>query len=110
MIFILEILKEYSDENHKLTHNDIIKKLYAEYGMECERKSIGANINMLIDLGYDIIKQKNGVYLGSRELEPSEITFLIDAIFSSKSLDGEHSRKLANKLTTILSVKKINIL
>lgn len=104
IIYILNILKDYSNENHLLTQDDIIKKLYSVYGMECERKSVSANIDMLIDIGYDIIKTPKGTYLCSREIEPSEVTFLIDAIFSSKSIDGEHSKVLAKKLTNFLSV------
>ncbi|MBQ3494920.1 MAG: WYL domain-containing protein [Clostridia bacterium] len=103
IIYILEILREYSNENHPLTQDEILNKIYNIYGMECERKSIGANIDLLIDLGYDIIKLKKGCYLGEREIEPSEVTFLIDAIFSSKSIDGENSKKLAKKLTNFLS-------
>lgn len=103
ILYILEVLREYSNENNPLTQDEILNKIYNIYGMECERKSIGANIDLLIDLGYDIIKLKKGCYLGQREIEPSEVTFLIDAIFSSKSIDGENSKKLAKKLTGFLS-------
>ena len=41
IIYILEILKEFSDEKHPLTQNDILKLLSSNYGMDCERKSIG---------------------------------------------------------------------
>lgn len=103
ILYILNILREYSNENNPITQEEIIKKIYNLYGMECERKSISANIDLLIDMGYDIIKLKKGCYLGQREIEPSEVTFLIDAIFSSKSIDGENSKKLAKKLTGFLS-------
>ena len=56
IIYILEILKEHSDEKHPLTQNEILKKLNDIYGMECERKSVGANIENLIEAGYDIVK------------------------------------------------------
>ena len=103
IFYILDILRDYSDENHLLCQNEIAKKLYSIYGMECERKSIGANIDSLIDLGFDIIKTQAGCYLCGREFEPSEIQFLIDAVFSSKSIDSRHSRELANKLSKFLS-------
>lgn len=103
ILYILEILKKYSDENHLLTQAEIINKLYSIYGMECERKSISSNIDLLIDFGYDIIKQSNGCYLASREFETSEIQFLIDAIFSSKSINSNHSKQLADKLSSFLS-------
>lgn len=104
IIYILRILQEHSDENHPLTQAEIVSKLYNIYGMECERKSVGANIDNLIDVGYDIIKcDGGGCYLGEREFEPSEISFLIDAVFSSKSIDSKKSKDLAQKLSAFLS-------
>lgn len=103
ILYILEILRDYSDENHVLSQAEIVKKLNSIYGMECERKSIGANIESLIDFGYDIIKSKKGCYLNSREFEPSEIQFLIDAVFSSKCIDSRHSKDLARKISALLS-------
>lgn len=103
ILYTLQILKDYSDENHLLSQNEIAKKVYNLYGMECERKSIGTNIDSLIDFGYDIVKTNSGCFLASREFETSEIRFLIDAVFSSKSIDSRHSRELANRLSNLLS-------
>ena len=64
-------------------------KIYNKYGLELERKTIGSNINLLIDLGYDIVKGPKGGYcLYSRLFDVSEVKFLIDAIYSSKTLNG----------------------
>ena len=103
ILYILKILQEFTDENHLLTQAEIASKLYTVYGMECERKSISSNIDSLIDAGYDIIKRTNGCYLASRQFEASEISFLIDAVFSSKSINSKHSKDLANKLSSTLS-------
>lgn len=103
ILYTLQILKDYSDENHLLSQNEIVKKIYSIYGMECERKSIGTNIDSLIDFGYDIVKTNSGCFLAGREFETSEIRFLIDAVFSSKSIDSRHSRELSNKLSNLLS-------
>ena len=104
IIYILEILKEYSDEKHPLTQNEILKKLYNQYGMECERKSIGANIDNLIEAGYDIIKcDGGGCYLGERDFEESEMAFLIDAVFSSRTINSDKAKKLAQKISAFSS-------
>ena len=42
----------------------------------------------------------------SRLFDDSEITFLIDAIFSSKSISGKQAEQLANKCSSILSKYK----
>lgn len=104
IIYIYEILKEYSDENHLLTQQDIIKLIKQIYDMNCERKSIGSNIDFLIDLGFDIIKVPHkGCYLGERVLEPSEVSFIVDSLFSSKSISGKQAKDLSSKLSNLLS-------
>lgn len=104
ILYILNVLKEYSDEDHTLTHQDIIAKIDLQYGMKVERKSIASNIENLIDLGFDIIKvHQKGCYLGQREFEPSEIQFLVDAVFSSKVISRKHSIELSKKLYSFLS-------
>ena len=104
IIYIYEILKEYSDENHLLKQQDIIKLIKQIYDMDCERKSIGNNIDFLIDLGFDIIKVPHkGCYLGERVLEPSEVSFIVDSLFSSKSISGKQAKDLSSKLSNLLS-------
>ena len=104
IIYIYEILKEHSDENHLLTQQDIIKLIKQIYDMNCERKSIGSNIDFLIDLGFDIIKVPHkGCYLGERVLEPSEVSFIVDSLFSSKSISGKQAKDLSSKLSNLLS-------
>ena len=39
-MLILDILKRYSDEEHHLTQQEVMKLLKREYGMECDRRSI----------------------------------------------------------------------
>ena len=104
IMYTLQVLRDYSDENHLLSQNDIVIKINNIYGMTCERKSIAANIDSLIDFGYDIIKTNAGSYLAVREFEPSEIRFLVDAVFSSRSINSKHSRELSKKLSEVLSV------
>ncbi len=103
ILYILDILKDFSDENHLLSQNDIMKKLYSIYGVECDRKSIGANIDSLIDFGYGIVKTRKGSFLAEREFEPSEVQFLVDAVFSSRCISSKHSIDLAKKLSSTLS-------
>ena len=51
---ILEILRKYTDENHRLGQKEIIDILKKEYDMSVDRKAIKRNIMDLIDAGYDI--------------------------------------------------------
>ncbi len=39
-MLILEILRKYTDEDHSLTQQEIIRLLDINYGMECDRRSV----------------------------------------------------------------------
>ena len=43
---ILEILKDYTDYDHRLTQQQIIELLDKNYGMVCDRKSVKNNIKL----------------------------------------------------------------
>ena len=104
ILLVLKVLEEYSDENHYLTHQNIIDKIYENYGIELERKSIANSLFLLEELDYDIVKgPRGGFALLSRNLENSEVTFLVDAIFSSKSISGKQAKDLTKKISAGLS-------
>lgn len=110
ILYILNVLREESDENHPLKQADIIKKVKAKYNVDnIDRKTVSRTIESLLDMGMDIVKlDGGGCYLADRELEPSEITFLIDAIFSSRALNFKQAKNLADKLGGLLSVYQRN--
>lgn len=104
ILLILKVLEEYSDEDHFLTQQDIIDKVNQLYGIELERKSVAFSISLLQELDYDINKSPRGGYaLLSRDFDCTEIRFITDAIFSSKSISGKQALKLTNKLNSSLS-------
>ena len=79
LLYILDILREYSDENHLLTQQNIIDKLKAIYLIDIERKTISSTIDLLIEYGYDIIKNPSGgYYLNERDFNENEIKYLND--------------------------------
>ena len=105
ILLVLRVLEEYSDENHYLTHQNIIDKIDEIYGIELERKSIANSLMLLEELDYDIVKgPRGGFALLSRDLESSEVTFLVDAIFSSKSISGRQAQTLTKKISSGLSL------
>ena len=106
IIYILKVLREESDENHPLKQAEIISKIKAKFNVDnIDRKTISRTIDSLVDIGIDIVKlDGGGCYLADRELEPSEITFLIDAIFSSRALNQKQAKDLSKKLSLMLSI------
>ena len=104
---IYKILEKYTDEEHYLTQQEIINKLSILYGVNLERKSISSNIETLINLGFDInwIKGK-GYALYERRLEDGEIKYIVDALFSSRSLSGKDALSISKKLSSMQSMYK----
>ena len=103
---ILEILRENSDEEHPLTATEIVAMLGAA-GYSAERKAIYNDIDLLIDYGFDVIKNpapKKGYYLGERDFQLAEVRLLIDAIESAQFVTERKTAELREKLEQNLSI------
>ena len=96
-MYILNILREYSDEDHALTQQDIIKLLEKDYDITCDRRTVGSRIKELIELGWDIDCGR-GCRLLSREFDDSELRILIDSVLFSRSTPRKQGKELIRKL------------
>ena len=106
-ICLLEVLKEYSDAEHILPMREIIAKMQSLYGIKIDRRTVYGAVALLIELGYDIsLYEDNGVgyYLRDRELEPSEVLLLTDAVYSFPFIPARQTEQLVQKLQKQLSV------
>lgn len=111
ILCILQILKEYSDENHRLKQKDIINYLEKDYNMSCDRKTVKANIIDLIDLGYEIESEeiirrnKNGEeeiittdWYYVNDFDDTELKLMIDSLLFSKTLPAKQLKSLIEKI------------
>lgn len=96
-MLILDILKEYSDSEHRLLQQDIIDLLGLNYGISCERRAVKNNIVSLREMGYDI-PSKKGYYLRTREFTDAELRLLIDGVFTSGAITDKEAHQLVRKL------------
>lgn len=106
-ICLLAVLKEYSDAEHILPMREILAKMQSLYGIKIDRRTVYGAVALLIELGYDIsIYEDNGAgyYLRSRELEPSEVLLLTDAVYSFPFIPARQTEQLVQKLQKQLSV------
>ena len=101
-MLILEILRTYTDEEHSLTQQEIIKLLDKNYGMECDRRSVKNNVLCLKELGYDISTEK-GYRLLSREFDDAELRILIDSVLFSRSISTRQAKNLIDKIRSLSS-------
>lgn len=54
IVNILDILKRYTDEEHRLSQKEIETILETEYGMKAGRKAVRRNLMDLLEFGYEI--------------------------------------------------------
>lgn len=109
LIYILDILREFSDEEHPLSANEICDHL-EQNGISAERKAVYSDIEALCEYGYDIIRSftpKKGFFLASREFEEAEIYLLCDAVRTAKFISPKKTRELVAKLDGMLSKNQL---
>ena len=99
-ILILEILRRYSDEEHHLTQQEIMRKLQSDYGVGgTDRRTVRDNVQSLIDMGYGIENEsEDGYYMYEREFDDAELRLLIDSVLFSKTISDTVAKRLIKKL------------
>ena len=105
---VFEILNDFTNGDRHLKHTEIQEKLSSIYDIHIERKNVRECIDDINYLGepygiYVNSEKGDGAFLLSRVFEKSEIGFLIDAVFSSKSINQKQAQELTNKLQRFLS-------
>ncbi|MBE6847482.1 MAG: WYL domain-containing protein [Ruminococcus sp.] len=116
ILLMLEIMKQYSDEEHRLSQSDIGRLLKRKYGVQADRKSIRRNLNDLVEagvpLGFTESKRKNpdgteeivctDWYL-EHEFSTGELRLMIDSLLFSKQLPAAQRCELIAKLEGLSS-------
>lgn len=121
-IYILEILKRYTDAEHRFSQKDIQKKLEDEYEMVVDRKAVKSNILDLIQAGYPIgydttirvtpnrstgEMEKTDIFSDfyiEREFSDAEIRLLIDSVLFSKNIPPKDRNRLIKNLEGLSNV------
>ncbi|MCH5315791.1 MAG: WYL domain-containing protein [Eubacterium sp.] len=116
IINILDILKRYTDEDHRLSQREIAEILKNEYNMTVERKSIKRNLSNLLEFGYPIeysesIRMVPNKVTGEleesymlsdfyleRDFTDAELRLLIDSLLFSKHIPYSQCKELIEKL------------
>ena len=107
LLYLKEIFEKYTDEEHILNSTELTSLLSERYGIECERKSIYKDVQILSDYGMDIIKTrspKNGFFLASRPFEAAEVRLLTDAVQAADFISKRKTMLLIQKIESFVSV------
>ncbi len=121
ILYILNILRKYTDVNHPMTQQEIAERLLRDYGMEVNRSTVKRNIEDLVDANYRIgfreisrshtdrktgQKEENIIYTDlyyEHEFSESELHMLIDGLLFSRSVPYTARRDLIEKLGDLSS-------
>ncbi len=107
LLYILQILKEKTDDEHGITVADLIDEL-AQYDVTAERKSIYSDLKALESFGVDIISEKVGrnvyYHIAGREFELAELKLLVDSVQAAKFITERKSDRLIRKIESLASV------
>lgn len=117
VINILDILKKYSDMDHRLTQAQIMDILKKEYYMDVDRRTVKRNLMNLLDFDFGIdyteILKKNEKgedvpictdWYITRDFDVSELRLLIDSVLFSKHIPRTQCRKLIEKLKRLSNI------
>ncbi len=106
LIYLMDIFKEYTDEDTFITMEEIIR-LLQQKGVSAERKSIYDDIDVLNQYGFEIEQvRKKGYHLINSTFELAELKLLVDAVQASKFITENKSSQLIKKLESLTSKRK----
>ena len=121
ILYILQILRKYTDADHTMTQQQISEKLRSEYGLEVNRATIKRNLFDLIEAGCNIqytevsrsftdrrtgLKEESTIYTDlyyEHDFTESELHMLIDGLLFSRSVPYKQRRQLIDKLGKLSS-------
>lgn len=110
-LYILNVLKKYSDESHKLTTTQIQRKVKEIYDVNIDTRTIRRNINLLkYKLDYDIStrdENRQGYYITRNpetDFEPGEIRAIIDTFSYANYIVPAVSKNIIKKCKAMQNV------
>ena len=98
-IYILNILKNHTDQDKHIRQKEIIKLLKDEFEIECERRAVARNIKYLIDAGFEIQYDK-GYYIFDSEFSDCEISVIINSLLAAKYIPHSQKNSLIERLSS----------
>lgn len=105
LLLLLELLTEYTDEEHPVSTEEICAFLERE-GLSAQRKSVYDDIAVLRGCGFDVMAArvpKRGFFLAKRDFEFAEVRLLVDAVLTAPFITPKKTAQLLKKLRGLLS-------
>ena len=104
LLCLMEILRQETDEAHPILTSQICKRL-GDYGISCERRTVGMDIKVLNDHGFEVMMKmvghEKGYYIDDRSFSVPEIKILMDAVQAANFITPGKSDTLIAKLAAL---------
>lgn len=111
ILYVLNVLKKYSDEDHKLYATEIAEKIKEIYGVDIDSRTVRRNINLLkYKLEYDISTREDngkGYYISKNpdtDFEKGEIRAIIDTFSYSNYIVPSVAKDIIKKCKNLQNV------
>lgn len=111
VLYILNILKKYSDEDHMLSIAELQRKIKSIYDVEIDSRTIRRNINLLkYKMDYDISTREDngkGYYINrdpDTDFEPGEIKAIIDNFSYANYIVPNIAKNIIKKCKNIQTI------
>lgn len=112
LLRIWTILRGETDEDHPMNTARLLQRL-AEYGIECDRRTLYRDIAMLTTQGFEVMKHRtaaNQYYVSDREFDIPEIRILMDAVQAASFVTAKKTAQLVDKLAALAGLKSAQVL
>ena len=104
---VCKILYEQTDDTHFLTLAEIAAILKEDYGIEVYRTTLKEDIDTISEMNVEIEcirSTQNKYHIVDRPFAVAEIKMLIDAVISASFISPKESRRMVDKLSSMLSI------
>lgn len=102
ILYVLDILHNYSDKDHRLTQKEIVDLLYETHQIDLDRRTVKQRVLELIEYGYDIETSGgfSNIYL-HKDITDGELRLLIEGLMFSKYIPYSYRQELIEKLVDL---------
>lgn len=109
IFYLKEILLEHTDKFHYLSMAEIIELLNSR-NIKAERKSIYSDIELLRELGLEIVNHKRlGYAVVKRDFDISDVEAIVKGLNQIEIIDSQ-KQYIISKLKSMLSIHDIELL
>ena len=104
LLKLMELLRQETDENHPITTSEICRRL-GEMGITCERRTVGKDMKVLREQGFEIMSElkghENSYWIADRSFELPELKILMDAVQAALFIPEKKSEELVAKIAAL---------